>query len=187
VIFAGRLDQYSNRDAVLYFSTEVWPAIRKTFPDAALDVIGSNPPGGLLELATRDLSIRVHGFVDDIRPFFESAAVAVCPIRDGGGTRVKILDNLAMGKPIVSTSIGVEGIDVVPERDLLVADSTQEFVTQVSRIFEDHALATRLSANARRLAERVYSWDRVVSSLLETYRLANEASEAPACHSQRIR
>jgi glycosyltransferase involved in cell wall biosynthesis len=176
VIFAGRLDQYSNRDAMLHFCMEVWPLVRERFPGATLEVIGSNPPKELVALSRRDPTIRVRGFVDDLRPYFAAAAVAVCPIRDGGGTRVKILDDLAMGKPTVSTTIGIEGIDVVPERDLLVADSPEEFVAQLTRIFDDQALAARLSENARRVAENVYSWDVVASSLLDAYRCAAEQS-----------
>ena len=169
VVFAGRLDQYSNRDAILYFTKEVWPRVRARFPDAVLDILGSNPPKELHALARRDPTIRVHGFVSDVRPYFERAAVAVCPIRDGGGTRVKILDNLAMGKPIVSTTIGIEGIEVVAERDLLIANSPEEFEGQISRIFVDEGLRARLGINARKLAEASYSWDSIVKTMLNAY------------------
>jgi glycosyltransferase involved in cell wall biosynthesis len=169
VIFAGRLDQYSNRDAIRHFVHEVWPRVRARFSDAVLDILGANPPEDLVALSRTDDSIRIHGFVPDVRPYFEKAALAVCPIRDGGGTRVKILDNLSMGKPIVSTSIGVEGIDVVPERDLLIADSPSAFETQIARILEDAPLRARLAANARSLAERTYSWEGIVRVQLDAY------------------
>jgi polysaccharide biosynthesis protein PslH len=169
VVFAGRLDQYSNRDAIRYFTTEVWPRVRQRFPDATLDILGANPAEDLVELARQDRTISVHGFVPDVRPFFEQAALAVCPIRDGGGTRVKILDNLSMGKPIVSTTIGIEGIDVTPGRDLLIADSPEVFEAQIARIFEDEALRASLATNARKFAEAKYSWDGIVRKLLETY------------------
>jgi polysaccharide biosynthesis protein PslH len=169
VVFAGRLDQYSNRDAIRHFTFEVWPRIRARYPDSVLDVIGSNPPPDLVSVAGGDTSVRVHGFVPDVRPFFERATVAVCPIRDGGGTRVKILDNLAMGKPIVTTRIGIEGIDVEPERDALIADTPEEFERQIARVFDDADLRARLAQNARALAERRYSWDSIVQVLLDSY------------------
>jgi glycosyltransferase involved in cell wall biosynthesis len=172
VIFAGRLDQYSNRDAIRHFAFEVWPRIRARFPDAALDVIGHNPPADLVSAARTDASLRVHGFVPDIRPFFERATLAVCPIRDGGGTRVKILDNLSLAKPIVTTRTGIEGIDAEPERDLLIAETPEEFETQIARVFADGDLRERLAHNARTLAERRYSWRSIVEVMLDAYEKA---------------
>jgi glycosyltransferase involved in cell wall biosynthesis len=172
LIFAGRLDQYSNRDAILHFVHDTWPGIKQRFPDAVFDVLGSNPPAELRHLAESDPALHVHGFVPDVRPYFERAAVAVCPIRDGGGTRVKILDNLAMAKPIVSTTIATEGIDVVPDRDLLIADDPLSFINAVSRLFTDDALRRSLSTNARLLAEQRYSWESIVSKLLAAYERA---------------
>ncbi len=122
--------------------------------------------------------MQAPGFVPDIRPFFDDAAVAICPVRDGGGTRIKILDNLALGMPIVTTTVGLEGIDAVPERDVLVADTPEEFVAQVGRVFDDGALRRRLARNARALAEAVYSWDRVAKGLLEVYEGVARSSDS---------
>lgn len=169
LIFAGRLDQYSNRDGILYFMNDVWPGVKTAFPDATIDIIGANPPQRLRELAAADSTITVHGFVDDIRPYFARATAAICPLRDGGGTRIKIFDALAQAKPTVSTSIGAEGIDVVPERDLLIADSPSAFIEQIGRLFTDAELRARLSSNARALAENVYSWDRITERLSDHY------------------
>ena len=91
------------------------------------------------------------------------------PLRAGGGTRVKILDNLAMAKPIVSTSIGIEGIGVVPDRDLLVADTPITFAAAISRIIEDPGLRQSLANNARAIAEQLYSWERIVDALNDSY------------------
>jgi polysaccharide biosynthesis protein PslH len=178
LIFAGRLDQYSNRDAIVHFMQEAWPRLRQAHPDARIDIIGSNPPAVLTELAARDAQVVVHGFVPDVRPFFRDAAVAICPIRDGGGTRVKVLDALAQGVPLVTTSIGAEGIDVVPDRDVLIADTPEQFATQIGRIFSDRALATALAANGRALIERQYSWDALAGALIDTYRYAAEGRRA---------
>jgi glycosyltransferase involved in cell wall biosynthesis len=120
-------------------------------------------------MAANDPRIRVHGFVPDVRPFFAAATVAICPIWDGGGTRIKVLDGLAQGMPLVATSIGAEGIDVTPERDLLIADTPAQFAQQISRIFTDGALRERLEVNGRRLVETVYSWDSIAKKLAALY------------------
>jgi polysaccharide biosynthesis protein PslH len=170
LIFAGRLDQYSNRDGILHFAEHVWPLIRARHPDAVLQVIGSNPPSRLLQLAATDPAVEVPGFVDDVRPYFSRSTVAICPNRDGGGIRIKILDALAQGMPVVSTSIGVEGIEVTPERDILLADTPAEFALQVSRVFDDEELRKSLASNARKLAERVYSWEALGAKQVAQYR-----------------
>jgi polysaccharide biosynthesis protein PslH len=170
VIFAGRLDQYSNRDAILHFMETAWLRLRASHPDVHIDIIGSNPPPSLVELAGRDDHVHVHGFVPDVRPYFRDASVAICPIRDGGGTRIKVLDALAQGMPLVTTSIGAEGIDVVPDRDVLMADTPEQFAGAIGRIFDEPALAARLGVNGRALVERLYSWDALAASLVDTYR-----------------
>jgi glycosyltransferase involved in cell wall biosynthesis len=169
LIFAGRLDQYSNRDGILNFMQTVWTTLRQQHPDVVIHIIGNNPPDILRRMAEKDSQIKVHGFVPDVRPFFSESAAMICPLRDGGGTRIKILDGLALGIPIVSTSVGIEGIAVVPERDLLVADSPEAFVRQITRVFSDTALRARLATNARALAEQRYSWDSLADDLGQLY------------------
>lgn len=169
IVFAGRLDQYSNRHGMLRFMNEAWPLIRRAHPDAVIDVIGSNPPREIEALAKSDPNVRVHGFVPDVRPFFATATVAICPIWDGGGTRIKVLDGLAQGMPLVATSIGAEGIDVVPERDLLIADTPEQFAAQISRVFTESGLAGKLETNGRELVETVYSWDSIALRLAALY------------------
>jgi glycosyltransferase involved in cell wall biosynthesis len=169
IVFAGRLDQYSNRDGILYFMNEAWPALSREFPDATIDILGHNPPEELRQIAARTPQVTVTGFVDDIRPYFQRATAAICPVRDGGGTRIKVLDALAQGKPLVSTSIGCEGIAVVPERDVLVADSAADFVRQLARVFRDPALRQRLAENGRRVTEERYSWDALAAQLVDIY------------------
>jgi polysaccharide biosynthesis protein PslH len=165
IIFAGRLDQYSNRDAILYFVRDVWPRVRASNPDVTMHIIGANPPAELKEMAAADPRLQVHGFVPDVRPFFHQSTIAVCPIRDGGGTRIKVLDALAQGMPLVATTIGCEGIEVVPDRDVLIADSPEAFAEQIDRVLADEGLRLRLATHARRLAEEVYSWDGIAGRL----------------------
>ena len=114
LIFASSLNNYSNRDAILWFCRAVWPLIKEKFPELKLDIIGYNPPDLLLKYADKDSSIRVHGFANDVREFFIRADACVIPIRDGGGTRIKVLDSFAMRIPVVAASIGTEGLNVMP-------------------------------------------------------------------------
>ena len=177
IIFAGRLDQYSNREGILYFLREVWPRVRAAYPSALMHVIGMNAPKTLEEIAAADDRVKLHGFVPDVRPYFAGATVAVCPVRDGGGTRIKILDALAQGIPMVSTTIGAEGIDVSPEQDVLIADSPEEFARQIGRVFDDPTLRAMLSRNGRQLAVSRYSWDALAGCLTEAYERVQSAAE----------
>jgi glycosyltransferase involved in cell wall biosynthesis len=169
LIFAGRLDQYSNRDAILHFCTSVWPLVRDANPGMRLTIIGSGAPPHLTEIAKNDRRIELLGYVDDVRPYFARAMAVVCPIRDGGGTRVKILDAMAMGMPIVSTTIGCEGIDVVPGADLLIADTPSEFVEKIRELCANETLRATLGARARAKAEEIYSWDIIGEKLNASY------------------
>jgi glycosyltransferase involved in cell wall biosynthesis len=179
VVFAGRLDQYSNRDGIIHFMAEAWPALTQQFPDATIHILGHNPPEELRQIAARSPQVTVTGFVDDIRPYFQRATAAICPVRDGGGTRIKVLDALAQGMPLVSTSIGCEGIDVVPERDVLIADSAADFARQLGRIFTDADLRQRLAVNGRRVTEDKYSWDALAAQLVGVYERVQPANRRP--------
>jgi glycosyltransferase involved in cell wall biosynthesis len=169
LIFASTLNRYANKDAVLYFVKEVWPLLKREHPDLGFIIIGKDPPGELIEMASRDSSLEVLGFVDDVRPYFAKAAVCVCPIRDGAGTRLKVLDSMAMGIPQVSTTIGCEGLEVNPEWDILIADTPEEFTRQIKRILADDELRANLKANARKTVEDKYSWGLIGRKLAALY------------------
>ncbi len=180
LVFAGRLDQYSNRDGIVHFMEAAWPLLTARHPDARITIVGSNPPEHLRTLAARDPRIEVTGFVDDVRPFFARATAAICPIRDGGGTRIKVLDALAQGKPLIATTIGCEGLDVVPDRDVLIGDTPEAFAAQIGRVFEDATLRASLARQGRHLIERVYAWDipgRKLTALYES--LAETSAGSP--------
>ena len=112
LVYTGGMNMFANRDAVMYFLRDIWPRIRTRHPQVRFYAVGQDPPAELRALAQGDDRVVVTGFVDDIRPIVRRAAVYVVPLRVGGGTRLKVLDAMAMGKAIVSTSIGCEGIDV---------------------------------------------------------------------------
>jgi glycosyltransferase involved in cell wall biosynthesis len=169
IIFAGRLDQYSNRESILYFCEKVWPLIKIKHPDVRFTIIGNNPPAKLAEIAGNDKNIELLGYVDDVRPYFANAMISVCPIKDGGGTRIKILDALAMGMPIVSTSIGCEGIDVTSGADVLIADTPEKFADKVDWIITDAGKRQSMSNYARKTAEDKYSWKAIGEKLDRLY------------------
>jgi glycosyltransferase involved in cell wall biosynthesis len=168
LIFGGGMDWFPNRDAMELFVAEIWPALLRDDPQRRMTVIGRAPPPAVVA-AARDPRFRVLGFVDDVRPHFEDAAIYVCPIRLGGGTRLKILDALAMSRPLVSTEFGVEGLGLAEGKHYLTASTTADFVRQVRRLEADPALRRRLGDAGRAFVEQHYSWARVAESLEEAY------------------
>jgi glycosyltransferase involved in cell wall biosynthesis len=132
--------------------------------------VGASPPPQILNLEKQDRRVKVTGFVDDVRPYLDNAEVYLCPMRDGGGTRLKILDALSMGKAIVATTMAVEGIDVTPEKNVLIANTPVEFVEQISRVIENNQLRDRLGAEARKFVIENYSWDVIGNKLGNIYK-----------------
>lgn len=169
LIFAGRLDQYANVDAMRFFIERIWPALRDRHAELKVEIVGNNPPPWLVDRCRRDDRVEVPGYVDDIRPRFRSAWAVVCPMREGAGTRLKVLDAMAMGVPLVATSMACEGIDVTPGKDVLVADTPERFVDAVERLLGDSVLRRSLGSEARRTVERRYAWTTIGAKLRETY------------------
>lgn len=171
LIFAGTLGWYPNRDAVQFLLKEIWPALLAKRPDHRLLLVGRDPPDSLMR-AAMDTRVQVTGAVADVRPYMAAATIYVCPIRIGGGTRLKVLDALAMAKPLIATAAAVEGLDVVPNEHYLPAESVQEFVTQIRRLEDDPSLAARIGeAGHRRIVER-YDWSIIGPQLDEAYSAA---------------
>lgn len=151
-----------------YFIQEIWPHIVKANTGARLKIVGANPPASLRALASSN--IEFTGFVPDLRPHLAAAAAVVVPLRLGGGTRLKIVEAMAMGKAIVSTTLGAEGIEAVPGRDILIADQPEGFAAEVNRLLADPGLATDIGQSARQLAVERYSWKSAVQKLEQFYR-----------------
>jgi len=158
ILHIGTMYWPPNIDAVRWFVHEVYPLIRQERPDVQFDVVGAHPPAELLALNDAGLGINVTGYVENPTPYQERAAVMVVPVRAGGGMRVKILNGLAEGIPIVSTTLGYEGIEVTPGRDLLVGDTPEAFAAEVLRVLNDPDLGRYLAANGRRLLEEKYDY-----------------------------
>lgn len=172
LVFTGSLDWYPNISGMRFFVREVWPRVKSDFPSARLYVAGKNPPEQVLKWMKEDPSITVVPNPEDIRSWLGRGSVFVCPILDGGGTRLKILDAMAMAKPIVSTTIGCEGLRVTDGENILVADSPQEFAGKVKLLLENGDLRQKLGRAARTFVEREYSWERIGGQLQQAYRCA---------------
>ena len=167
IVFTGSMDWLPNEDAMQYFIREVLPAVRKEIPDVTLTVVGRNPYASLVELSKSDPSIVVTGRVDDVRPYIEKAAVYVVPIRIGGGTRLKIYEAMSMAKPVVSTTVGAEGLPVTNNEELVLADSTAEFAAALIRLFCDRDWAAELGGRAAKLVREKFGWRGVAESFAE--------------------
>ena len=164
IVFTGSMDWLPNEDAMQYFIRELLPLVRKEIPDVTLTVVGRNPYASLVELSKSDKSIVVTGRVDDVRPFIEKAAVYVVPIRIGGGTRLKIYEAMSMGKPVVSTTVGAEGLPVTNNQELVLADSASDFASALIRVFRDREWAAELGGRAAKLVREKFGWRRVAES-----------------------
>ena len=169
LIFAGTLSWYPNIEAVDFIASEIWPKIKAKFPETYLDIIGANPPGNIIELAKHDPQFNVHGFVDDIRPLLNEAKCYVCPIKDGGGTKLKIVDALSMGMAIVADEIACEGINVSDKKNVLFASSPQEYLTAIENVFTNSDKQQNLEQEARILAEKEYSYDMIGKQLADLF------------------
>jgi len=167
IIFTAEMGWYPNVDGVLYFCEHIYPFIKKEFPDIQFDLVGKNPDPQVKALSGCDPSIRVTGFVEDIRPFVFSSAVYVVPLRIGSGTRLKILEAMAMGKAIVSTSIGAEGIEVADGRDIFIADDPKAFADKVIDLLKNPDRRREMGFNARKLVEQTYTWDGIGEKLAQ--------------------
>jgi polysaccharide biosynthesis protein PslH len=168
VVYFGLLSTVPNIDGVIHFVQDIWPRIAAAHPEAHCKIIGGRPPPSLLALAGP--RVELTGFVPDLRPHLAAAAAVVVPLRLGGGTRLKIVEAMAMGKAIVSTTLGAEGIEAVPGRDLLVEDQPAAFADAVSRLLAEPGLAARIGQSARRVAVERYGWREAAQALEGFYR-----------------
>ncbi len=179
IVHIGTMSWAPNIDAVRWFADAVYPRIRAARPDVGFDVIGARPPRAIRALARPGSGIHVAGYVDDPTPYLERTAVMVVPVRAGSGMRVKILVALAQGLPVVSTTLGCEGIAVQPGVHLLVADEPAAFAAATLRLLGDRAEADRLGAAGRRLVAARYDYRQVYPVLEHVYERAAHRRGAP--------
>lgn len=178
ILFVGAMDYAPNVDAVLYFAQEILGSISPWADGTRLTIVGRNPTQSVAELGS-DPRITVTGEVPSTIPYYREAMVAVVPLRSGGGTRLKILEAMALGTPLVTTSIGCEGIDLEHERHALVADDPKTFGERIGRLLSDAALWERLSREGRALAENSYDWAAIADRLNRDIHQAIDKERVP--------
>jgi polysaccharide biosynthesis protein PslH len=160
LVFTGALHTLPNRDGINWFCEAVWPLIRGQSPEATLEIVGSSPPPAVVALGALP-GVSVHADVPDVGPFLERARVAVVPLRIGTGSRLKALEAMSAGRPVVGTTIGIGGIDAADGRDALLADDPTELAAAVVRCLRDDELARALARSGRVLATGRYAWKRI--------------------------
>jgi glycosyltransferase involved in cell wall biosynthesis len=162
----GTLHYPPNADGIRWFAREVFPLIQEKIADIHLTIAGRNPPPDIRRLGEESGgAIKVTGFVPDLRPYLERSAAMVVPVRAGSGMRVRILEAFARAIPVVTTSVGLEGIDAKPGEDVLVADTAVDFAASVINLLDDQVQQTRLAQNGRMLAESRYDWKVILKKM----------------------
>jgi len=176
IVFVGSMDYHANIDAATYFARSVWPLLHRAQPDLKYYIVGARPTAAVQALGSIP-GIVVTGTVDEVAPYYASALAVVAPVRVASGTRLKILEALAAGVPVVSTVLGAEGLDVVADRDLLTADTPEDTVEAIRRLTVDQQLWLSLSRNGRE-SVRQYDWNFLGKRLARFYQARREATRA---------
>lgn len=168
VLFTGTFGYAPNAEALRWLLSEIWPQVVARLPEARLLVVGKGVPDEIAALASP--SVELAGWVPEMQPWFDRAQAVIVPMRSGGGTRLKVLDGLASGRPLVSTTMGVMGVDVRADEQVLLADGVESFADAVVQVLGDPALAGRLGAAGRQVAEQVYDWQAIGDRLEQLLR-----------------
>ncbi|MDO9318378.1 MAG: glycosyltransferase family 4 protein [Gammaproteobacteria bacterium] len=180
IVFSGSMDWHPNEDAMLYFMKDVFQKVRAQVPEATLSIVGRHP-SQRLRTAAMLAGAEVTGTVTDIRPWLDKAAVYIVPLRIGGGTRLKIYEALSMGKAVVSTTIGAEGLSLLDDVHLLRADTTETFVNSIVMLLKNPEMRTSLGDAGRQLMEENYGWSKIAVQFESLCRaaIADKSGNAP--------
>jgi glycosyltransferase involved in cell wall biosynthesis len=166
LLFCGSLDYTPNRDGILWFHKRIWPLILHDCPHFRFRIVGrGNQEDPAYVPLHRDPRVDFIGEVDELEPHYRESSACIVPLRKGSGTRLKILEAMAYGSPVISTGIGAEGIEGIPCNDLLIADSPEAFAHTVALVHEDSELHERLRRSARNLVESRYDWGKIGEKL----------------------
>lgn len=178
ILFTGSMSYIPNVLSVIHFIKKIYPTVKKEVSKVRFYVVGRSPDRRLLELSNKDNSIIITGAVNDVRPYFSKASVFVNPIIvDDGGIKNKVLEAMAMGKAIVSTSLGARDIGATHRENMLIADNPKEFSDNVIHLLQDEELRKKLGRNARKFVKKNYSWDKQTEKLMKVFEVvANENS-----------
>ena len=168
LLFTGTMNYFPNSDAVIYFCNNIFPLIQKQHPDATFYIVGNHPTEQIRRLADQK-GVVVTGYVPDIRPYFEKASVFVAPLRAGSGIQTKNLEAMAMGIPVVTTSIGAMGLEAETDTELLIADTPETFAERVIHLIENPNIRQNLANAGRKRVEASYDWQVLVNRLEQVY------------------
>lgn len=168
LVFVGSMDYHANIHAVVDFARDVWPALHQRYPELTFTVVGRDPAEEVQQLVSL-AGVEVTGTVDDVRPYYREALASVVPLKIGGGSRLKILESMAAGVPVVSTTLGAEGLEVHNGEDIVIADTSEQLIESIADLVQDDATRLRLAAAGRDLVERRYEWSIAGEALFRIY------------------
>ena len=168
ILFVASMDYHANIEGAVNFARKVWPSLRARQPELVFTIVGRDPSREVRALALTT-GIEVTGTVDDVRPFYRQAAAAIVPLNVGGGSRLKILEAMAAGVPVVSTTLGAEGLDVQHGENILIADTNEQLVEAIVNVVENQAQRNGLSAAGRALVSNHYEWAKLGANLFEIH------------------
>lgn len=169
LLFIGWMKHQANRDALNFFLNQIFPLISKAIPNTRLYVVGQHTPKNIVNLAKSNPNIICTGYVKDVRDYLYNCTTYICPLRISGGTRLKILEAMAAGIPVVSTSIGAEGLNVTADENILIADTPEEFAEMTIRFLHNPELREKIAHNARIFVEENYQWKEIAEKMIEVY------------------
>ena len=174
LVFTGSMDWLPNEDGILYFAESILPLISRSVPEVSLTVVGRNPTRRIKALGDSNPQIKVTGRVDDVRPYMSRAGAYIVPLRIGGGTRLKVYEAMSMAMPLISTSIGAEGLPLEDGKVALLADNPDSFAKAVIRVLTDRKFADQMGRDARRFVTENFGWRRAAERFAEICRQAAE-------------
>lgn len=166
LVFLGKMDYFPNVDAAKYFVQEIFPLVRRQRPDTEFIIVGTQPTDAVRQLGERP-GVEVTGFVDDPDEYLAGARVVVAPMRFGAGLQNKVLESMGLGKPVVTTSLGAEGIDIEEDDHLMIADTPESFAERIESLLEDEEMREQMGTRARQLIEETYTWSAIEPLLLD--------------------
>lgn len=167
LLYVGTLSWEPNVDGLIWFLNRIWENIKKKNPELILYIIGKNPDHRLINLVKEDKSIHLVGFISEaeLEKYYSTCRVFIAPLRFGSGIKVKVVNALYRGIPTVTTSVGAEGLEVLNERDIMIADNENDFAESIDRLLNDEKLWTLISINSRMLMKKKYTWEEVFKNL----------------------
>jgi glycosyltransferase involved in cell wall biosynthesis len=169
LIWTGGMNSLYNREAVDFFADSIFPRIEEKIPDVKFSIVGAGQTKKILKLRDKNQNVRLTGYVDDVRPYMDAATVYIAPIKSGSGTKLKVLHALSMGKPVITTTVGAEGLDVQDGVHLLIEDDPKMFAEKTVYLLTNPAVAERLGKNGRRLMVEKYDWRIIGRKISEVY------------------